>query len=154
MVQQDAVEGAYGKEEKAVQDFKKIVLMVAGAAAKMQMEGKLNLKDEQEILMNISNMLIEILTSESMLLRVQKLAGMDKEIEQAVYDAILRTHLTDATTRIQKQAADALVSFAEGDLLKTMLMGVKRFVKYEPTNVKLSRRLIADTLIKANTYCL
>ncbi len=147
-------EGVYGREEKAVNDFKKALLMVTGAAAKMQMDGKLNLKEEQEILINISNMLVEILTTESTLLRVQKLAGMEKAIDQAVYDAILRTHITDATMRMQKEATDALVSFAEGDLLKTMLTGLKRFVQYEPTNVKQSRRLIADTLIAANDYCL
>ena len=75
-------------------------------------------------------------------------------MDLAVYDAILQTFLHDATARIQKQATDALVSFAEGDLLKTLLMGLKRFVKYTPVNVKNTRRLIAKTLSEANDYCL
>ncbi|MEM9992064.1 MAG: acyl-CoA dehydrogenase family protein, partial [Bacteroidota bacterium] len=150
----DQPEGEYGKEEKAVKDFKKLTLMVAGAAAKLQMEGQLNLKEEQEILMNLSNMLIEVLNAESVLLRVQKLAGLEKSVDQSVYDAILRTYITDATTKMQKEATDALVSFAEGDLLKTMLMGVKRYVKYPPTNVKAARRKIAEALTAANEYCL
>ncbi len=149
----DQPEGTYGAEEKAIKDFKKIVLMVAGAAAKMQMDGELNLKEEQEILINVANMMIDTFVAESLLLRVQKLSSMrDKPSTQKVYDAILRTYLTDATARMQKQATDALVSFAEGDLLRTLLMGLKRFTKYTPVNVKKTRRLIADTLIEENRY--
>ncbi len=145
--------GAYAEEEKAVKAFKKIILMVAGAAAKMQMDGKINLKSEQEILMNISDIMLDIYLAESVLLRVQKLSSMDKSIDQSVYDAILKVFLTDATAKIQKNATDALVSFTEGDMLRTLLMGLKRFAKYTPTNVKESRRKIATELITANEYC-
>jgi alkylation response protein AidB-like acyl-CoA dehydrogenase len=149
----DRPEGAYAEEIKAVKDFKKVILMVAGAAAKMQMDGQLNLKREQEVLMNIADMMMDTFMAESTLLRVQKLAGMDKKIDQEVYDAILKTFLTDATARIHKSATDALVSFAEGDLLRTLLMGLKRFTKFTPTNVKAARRKIAAVLIEANEYC-
>lgn len=70
-----------------------------------------------------------------------------------MYEAFLRVFFTDATDRIQKNAKDALVSFAEGDLLKTLLMGLKRFGKYPPTNVKNARRLVAAKLIAADDYC-
>lgn len=151
----EKAEGTYGEERKALEDFKKIVLMTAGAGAKMQMDGKINLKEEQEILMNVADMMIDVLMAESLLLRVEKLEGMDhKPLSQEVYDAILRVFFTDATARITKSATDALLSFAEGDLLRTFLMGVKRFTKYPLTNVKAARRLIADSLIEANEYCL
>lgn len=147
-------EGAFVAERKAVSNFKKIILMVAGAAAKMQMEGQINLKEEQEILMNVSDMMIEAFNAESTLLRVEKLAGMDAEIDQEVYNSILKTYVFDANARMNKLATDALVSFAEGDVLNVLLMGVKRFTKYPPVNVKAARRLIANTLIEANGYCL
>ncbi|MEZ4992523.1 MAG: acyl-CoA dehydrogenase family protein [Saprospiraceae bacterium] len=150
----DRPEGTYGEERKALADFKKIALMTAGAAAKMQMDGQLNLKDEQEIIMNVADMLIDILMAESLLLRVEKLSVMSTPIDQEVYDAILRVFFTDATARINKSATDALLSFAEGDLLRTFLMGLKRFTKYPMTNVKKARRLIANTLIDANEYAL
>jgi alkylation response protein AidB-like acyl-CoA dehydrogenase len=149
------LEGAYAEENKAVKDFKKVVLMVAGAAAKMQMEGTLDLKSEQEILMNIADMMIDVFNAESTLLRVEKLAGMEnKKQSQDVYDAILKTFITDATARMNKNATDALTGFAEGDLLKTMLLGLKRFTKYQPINVKAARRLVASKLIEANDYSL
>ncbi|MFK7773267.1 MAG: acyl-CoA dehydrogenase family protein [Saprospiraceae bacterium] len=149
------LEGAYAEEKKAVKDFKKVVLMVAGAAAKMQMEGKLDLRSEQEILMNVADMMIDVFNAESTLLRVEKLADMEnKKQSQDVYDAILKTFITDATSRMNKNATDALTGFAEGDLLKTMLLGLKRFTKYQPINVKAARRLIASKLIDANEYSL
>ncbi len=154
MPSMEQAEGAYGEERKAVKEFKKLVLMTAGGAAKMQMDGKLNLKEEQEIVMNVADMIIDMYLSESLLLRVEKLAEMDnKPADQELYDAILRTFLHDATARITKNATDALASFAEGDLLRTFLMGVKRFTKYPAQNVKENRRKIADALIEANEYC-
>lgn len=146
-------EGTYGQEEKAVAEFKKVLLMVAGGAGKLQMEGKLNLKEEQELLMNMSNILMDIFQTESTLLRVQKLAMMDtKPQAQEIYDDILRVLIHDATARISKEATDAIASFAEGDLLRTFAMGVKRFTKYPLVNVKAARRRIADVLIAANEY--
>lgn len=149
----ERLEGDYAEETKAVADFKKIILMVAGAGAKMQMDGKLNLKEEQEVLMNCADMLIDLYAAESMLLRVQKLAGMQKEHPQELYDAMLKVFIHDATARMTRNATDALASFAEGDLLKTFLMGVKRFTKYPPVNVKEKRRLVAEALRKAGEWC-
>lgn len=149
----DKPEGAYAAEKKALADFKKIILMIAGAAAKMQMDGQLKLKEEQEILMNVADMMADAYTAESLLLRVEKLSTTDKDIDQSVYDAMLRVFFTDATNRVRKNGTDALVSFAEGDLLRTFLLGLKRFTNYTPTNVKKDRRLVANTCIKANNYC-
>ena len=119
----------------------------------MQMEGQLNLRAEQEILSNLADMMIDLYNAESLLLRTMKLADRDdKAAGQKVYDAILRTYITDANFRIQKNATDALTGFAEGDLLKTLLMGLKRFTKYTPANVKACRRTIAAHLIAANGY--
>ena len=150
----DKPEGAYGNELKAIKDFKKIALMVAGGASKMQMDGELNLQEEQEILMNVADMLIDIFQAESMLMRVMKLATKnDKKIDQAIYDAMVKVFIYDTNSKMNKYATDALVSFAEGDLLKTFLMGLKRFTKYPPVNIKSLRRQIANTLIDANEYC-
>ncbi len=147
--------GPYGNEQKAVADFKKAILMVAGAAAKMQMDGKINLKEEQEVLMNVSDMMIDCFLAESMLLRIEKLNGSDKrKVDQEVYDAMLQVFFTDANDRLRKNAQDAITSFADEDLIKTFLLGLKRFTNYPPCNVKKQRRLIADVMIKANEYCL
>ena len=148
-------EGTYGEETKAVKDFKKLILMVAGAAAKAQMEGQINLKSEQEIVMNVADMLGDLLQAESTLMRVQKMRADNLGRQDiAVYDAVLRTYLHDATARMAKNATDAVASFVEGDLLRTFTMGIKRFTKYPPQNVKVLRRRVADVLIAANEWAL
>lgn len=149
MPSMEKLEGEFAEETKAIADFKKIILMTAGGAAKMQMDGKLNLKDEQEILTNCADMLIDLYSAESMLLRIRKMSekGLgDHPIE--FYTKMLQVFLHDATNRIQKNATDAIASFADGDLLKTFLMGLKRYTKYPTVNVKEHRRFIADILMK------
>jgi len=154
MPSMEGVSGLYAEEKKALKDFKKVILMTAGAAVKMQMEGQLDIKEEQEIVMNVADMMIDTFAAESLLLRVERLADMpDKAHDQSVYEAMLKVFFNDATSRVAKCASDAIASFAEGDLLKTFLMGVKRFTKYPPVNVKIARRLVADTLIAADDYC-
>ncbi len=150
----ESLDGIYAEEKKALKDFKKIILMTAGAAVKMQMDGQLDIKEEQEIVMNVADMLIDTFVAESLLLRVEKLGGMaNKPQSQEIYEAMLKVYFTDASARLNKNATDALSSFAEGDLLKTFLMGVKRFSKYPPVNVKNARRQVAEVLIEANGYC-
>ena len=149
-------DGAYAPEAKAVEDFKKIILMVAGAAAKDQMDGKLNLKTEQMLLLGVADMMIDAFLVESTLLRVRKLAGMPaaRKVDQGVYDAMLRVLTSDAQARIEKAAKDALASFAAGDVLRALTMGVKRFTKYPTPNVRDDRRAVADAQLAADAYAL
>jgi alkylation response protein AidB-like acyl-CoA dehydrogenase len=145
-------EGDYGHEWEAVRNFKKIGLMVAGAAAKMQLDGQLNLREEQEILMNIADMLTEIFLTESVVLRVQKLKNNSADTNRALYEAIMRLQVSDAQHRMQRIATEAISAFSEGDLLKTFQMGIKRYVKYPATNTKNLRRMVADALLAENGY--
>ena len=148
-------EGPYGAEVKAVTDFKKTILMVVGAAAKAQMDGKLDLKEEQEIVMNVSDMLADLLNAESTLLRLQKLRDTGKATQpQEVLDAVLKVYIHDANARIAKNGLDAVAGFAEGELLTTFVNGIRRYTNYPPQNVKGLRRIVADHCIKANEYAL
>ena len=67
-------------------------------------------------------------------------------------EAMLKVFFHDAQDRIAKNAVDALASFATGDELKIMLMGVKRYSKLEPVNVKNLRKKIAERIIEAGRY--
>lgn len=145
-------EGTFGQEVKTLSDFKKLTLMVLGAAAKMQIDGKLMLKNEQEVLMHGADLMIEVFLVESLLLRLQKLEGRSLPADPEVYKAILQTYFYESNARLAKYATDALVSFASGDLLKTLLLGVKRFANYPAVNIKENRRVIAQHLINKNTY--
>ena len=133
-----------------VRNIKKAVLMVAGAAAQKLM---MSLAKEQEILMNIADMTIWAYTIESTVLRVQKLAGIrGGEEEVALQKAIMRVYTYEASEWIHSAGKEALLGFAEGDELKMMLMGMRRFCKTEDFNTKEARQLIAQHLIKEEAY--
>jgi hypothetical protein len=123
--------------------------MVAGAAVQKLM---MQLDKEQEILMNIADMSIEVFHVESALLRVMKLANTRGEAAIGIQTDIMKTYLYDAADRINKAGKDALNSFADGDELRMMHIGLKRFTKVEPFNTKNARRRIADQLIADNGY--
>lgn len=142
-------EGAFAKELKYITNFKKAILMVAGAAVQKLM---MQLEKEQEVLMNIADMAIETYNAESALLRVMKLAERKGEAEVKLQADIMRTYLYDAADRINKAGKDALNSFADGDELRMMHIGLKRFTKVEPFNTKDARRRICEKLVADNGY--
>ncbi len=150
---EDNFEGPFANEERAMSHFKKVLLVVAGAAAKAQMDKKLNLKHEQMIVINIADIVLDVFNAESTLLRLQKLAQTKSSAELEAQTAILQVLFQDTNDRIAKNAKDALYSFAEGDELGFMLKGVRRLTRYSDVNVSAARQLIASRMIAANEYC-
>jgi alkylation response protein AidB-like acyl-CoA dehydrogenase len=144
-------EGYFAKEIKTIANFKKAILMVAGAAVQKLM---MQLDKEQEILMNIADMSIVTYHAESALLRCMKLVEKNGEAATSVQLDMMRAFMYDAADAINKAGKDALNSFADGDELRMMHIGLKRFTKVEPFNTKDARRRIAATLIEANGYYL
>ena len=96
---------------------------------------------------------MDLYNSESVLLRIQKLADTKSEEEMKLYENIMKVFIWDAQSRLVKNAQDALASFALGDELRIMMMGIKRFARYEAINVKEKRRQIAKMVIEKNQYC-
>lgn len=139
----------FASEKKALSNMKKAALMVAGSAVQKYM---MQLGKEQEIIMNIADMIIEIYTSESVLLRVENLTEM-KGDDAAIYHDIMKTHLNDSIDRLNIAGKNAINSMAEGDENRMLHMGLKRFTKTAPFNSKEARRRIAKNLIDANKYC-
>ena len=141
-------DAAFAEERKLVANFKKTVLLTAGAATQKLI---MKLEKEQEVLMNIADMAIEAYVAESLLLRVMKLSERGNV---DIYRDILGCYLYDAADRINKSGKDAVNAFAEGDEQRMILMGLKRFTKAQPYNSKEARRRIADALIEKKSYFL
>ena len=135
---------------EAIQNAKKAILGIAGAAVQKLMQ---KLKDEQEIIMNVTDMMIEVFACESAYLRTMKLAGMKNEAELKPYVDMTKVYISDAIERINLYGKHAIAAFAEGDELKMLMLGLKRFTKYDTVNTVQLRREIADKLIEANKYC-
>ena len=143
-------ETLFAYEKKLVGNFKKAILLTAGAAVQKLMT---SLSKEQEVIMNIADMAIETYVAESTLLRVEKMVSMKGEAACEVQIAIARSYINSACDRIWVDGKEALNSFGEGDELRMMLMGLKRFTKQEPFNAKNARQTIAQKLIAENKYC-
>ncbi|HEU4632624.1 MAG TPA: acyl-CoA dehydrogenase family protein [Flavisolibacter sp.] len=139
-------ETPFAEERKLVNNFKKTILLTAGAAAQKLM---MQLEKEQEILMCIADMAIDTYVAESLLLRVMKLTEQGSD---PIYKDLLNCYLYDAADRIHKNGKDAINAFAEGDEQRMILMGLKRFTKTQPYNSKEARRKIADRLISDRRY--
>lgn len=139
----------FAKEQNTVKNFKKAILMVSGAAVQKLL---MKLESEQEILMNIADMAIETLNAESALLRAIKLYDQRGEASTQFELDIMRTYLYDAADRINKFGKDAINGFAEGDELRMMLLGLKRFTKVDPFNSKEARRRITARLVSDKKY--
>jgi len=140
----------FAEEKEMIAKLKKVFLMVAGAA--VQKFGP-ELESHQQLLMAASDILIEVYMAESTVLRVEKAAkkqGADKVQEQI---AMAQLYLYKAVDIINQKGKEGIVSFAEGDEQRMMLMGLKRFTKYtNMPNVIGLREKIAAKVIAENKY--
>jgi hypothetical protein len=147
---EDEDETPFAAEKKAVINMKKAVLMVAGAAVQKLM---MQLQEEQEIIMNIADMATLTFNAESALLRLMKLTSIKGDEQTKIEADMVHCYFIDALDKLNKAGKDALNAFAEGDELRMMLLGLKRFTKAQPFNTKEARRRIAQHLINQNKYC-
>ncbi|WP_024771022.1 acyl-CoA dehydrogenase family protein [Aquimarina macrocephali] len=140
----------FSEEKEIIAKLKKVFLMVAGAA--VQKFGP-QLEDHQQLLLAASDILIEIYMAESAILRTEKNAKRFGEDAQETQIAMSQLYLYNAVDIIIRKGKEGIVSFAEGDEQRMMLMGLKRFTKYaNQPNVVALRTKIADKIAKENGY--
>ena len=140
----------FSEEKELLAKLKKVFLMVAGSA--VQKFGP-QLDEHQQLLLAASDILIEIYMAESTILRTEKNAKRFGEDKQETQIAMSQLYLYNAVDIIIKKGKEAIVSFAEGDEQRMMLMGLKRFTKYaNQPNVVALRTKIADKIAKENGY--
>ncbi|MEH6617947.1 acyl-CoA dehydrogenase family protein [Maribacter arcticus] len=140
----------FAEEKDLVTRLKKVFLMVAGSA--VQKYGP-ELENHQQLMLAASDILIEVYMAESTILRTEKNAKRFGEAEQATQIAMAKLYLYNATETIIQKGKEAIISFAEGDEQRMMLMGLKRFTKYTNNpNVVALRTQIADKVAADNGY--
>jgi alkylation response protein AidB-like acyl-CoA dehydrogenase len=134
------------EERRAVEAFRKTALMVLGHAVQTYGE---KLADEQEVLMLIADIMIDLYTADSTVLRAAAAAGSARG---ALHLDAARVFVSDASMRIDAAARQALATMTEGDTLRTMLAALRRLLKTSPTNTTTARRRLADATVARGGY--
>tara|TARA_B100001057_G_scaffold500480_1_gene615803 strand:+ start:2825 stop:4627 length:1803 start_codon:yes stop_codon:yes gene_type:complete len=138
------------EEKMVLKNFKKAILLVAGSATEKLGS---NLSEEQEIMMNISDMIIDTYMLESALLKTEKLIHKDGQNKHKEKIAICINFLHYAADKLNKNGKEAIYAMANGDEQTILLLGLKRFTKVKAVNLKNQRRIIAKKVIEENKYC-
>jgi hypothetical protein len=138
----------YNQEKRRyIRNFKKVILICIHGA--MKQFGK-NLVNEQEVMNNIAEMIMETYLTESLALRIEKLAGIKSPV--SVYKDILDVNIYDTAHKVRKSATDAVCSFATSESIPDLVNAIEILTGINPVNIKDARRRIADKLIEDNAY--
>jgi alkylation response protein AidB-like acyl-CoA dehydrogenase len=144
----DLPSGPLTEERHLVEGARRAALFAAGAATQKYLT---DLENQQEILGGIADLAIEVFAAESAVLRAARTAARGGP-SAALQAAMVRFHLDDALPRIEATARRVLAATEEGDTLRTMLAGLRRFLKIPAQNTVALSRQIAAAEIAAGKY--
>jgi alkylation response protein AidB-like acyl-CoA dehydrogenase len=131
---------------RLVQSAKKIALFTIGIA--YQKYGA-ELEKQQEIVMNISDIVMEVFAMESSLLRSRKLTASGKGANAADMCAVF---LREAMDRVEVAARNVIGACPAGDSLQENMATLRGFANYDPLDGVALRRNIARQLLAAARY--
>ncbi len=140
----------FAEEKMIIGKLKKAFLMVAGSA--VQKYGP-DLDNHQQLLLAASDMMIEIYLAESAVLRTEKMLKTKSKEEIKEQIALAQLYLYKAVDIINMKGKEGISSFSEGDEQRMLLMGLRRFTKYDNIpNVVALRETIAAKLVDSGSY--
>ena len=145
----EAAEGPWAEQDRILAGAKKTFLLAAGASMQKYRE---KLADQQEIVAALADIVIEIYAMESALLRAQKTEAARGAAAAAPMRAAACALLEDGASRIETHARAALAASAEGDMLRTQLAVLRRFLKREPVDSIALRRAVAEAVDTTGRY--
>ncbi len=131
-------------EKTAVIQARTAALFVAGS---IMAAHRGDFREQQELLMHLSDIVIETYAMDTAAARLEKTAGDSPSVD------IVHTFISDAMVRIEGSARAVLAALAGGQDLRDQLEGVHRMLRWEPTDGISSRRRIAEALSDAGRYC-
>jgi alkylation response protein AidB-like acyl-CoA dehydrogenase len=146
---EDQPSGAWAQEERILAGVKKSFLLVAGAALEKHRD---RLADQQEIVADLSDIVMECYAIESSLRRVQKAEASRGQEASAVMADAARVFLHDAADRVEAGARRALAGVLDGDMLRTQLAVLRRFLKREPANTIAMRQRVSAAVQAGDRY--
>jgi len=134
------------EEARLVHNAKQIALFAIGIA--YQKHGA-ELKKQQEVLMNISDIAMEVLAMESTLLRTRKLAASGRGMNAANMCAVF---LRDGMDRVELSARHVIGACSTSGALRDNMATLRSFANYDPLDSIALRRNVAGRLLAAGCY--
>jgi alkylation response protein AidB-like acyl-CoA dehydrogenase len=133
-------------EMNLVHNAKQIALLTLGIAHEKY---GAKLEQQQEIIMNLSDIIMEVFAMESALLRSRKLAASGAGANAADATAV---YLRDAIARTELASRTVLSACAEGDELRRNLSRLCQYATHDPVNAIALRRQITVRLLANERY--
>jgi alkylation response protein AidB-like acyl-CoA dehydrogenase len=141
--------GYYAEKMAVIKNLKKaILLIIHGASRKFDKK----LVQEQEVLNNLSNMIMETYVSESLLMRVEKLENLHIRSNIDLYKDIVNVNIYDTVDLVRKNGCDAVYSYSSTEEATPLIHAIEVLATNVGLNIKDARRRIADKLIADNSY--
>lgn len=140
-------EDFFEEKMRHIKNFKKAILICIHGASKSFGKGLIN---EQEVLNNIAEMMMETYISESMALRIAKMAQNGSDV--SLYKDMLSVNISDTAAIIRKSALEAIGAFSTPETCAGLIDAVENLSRVKCINTKDARRRIAEKLIEDNAY--
>ncbi|MGC2478266.1 MAG: acyl-CoA dehydrogenase family protein [Candidatus Sulfotelmatobacter sp.] len=134
------------EEDRLVRNAKTIALFTLAVAHQKYGD---QLEKQQEVIMNLSDIAMDVFAMESGLLRCKKLTSSGKSGNALDFCAV---YLRDATIRIEGFSRTVLSACSEGDVLRKHLLTVRGYADHTPVNSIALRRQIACRLLSSERY--
>ena len=144
-------EGALAAEFDLLANAKKLTLFAAGAATQKYM---MKIADEQEVMGALADMITEVFTMESTILRAEKIGAKGSSSTSAISVALARLYTAKAMDTIELAARKVIATVAEGDTLRTQMAILRRLAKHDPADTISLRREVAAHMVKAGKYAI
>lgn len=136
-------------EENTIENQKKVFLLISGTAAQKYGE---KIQKEQEVLARMADMAIQIYAAESALLRARKIM-LEKGADAAgLAVKMTECFVTEMVPKMEQWAREVLTHMEEGDTRRTLLSALRKLTRFEPVDVYLHKRAIADAVYAGKKY--
>jgi alkylation response protein AidB-like acyl-CoA dehydrogenase len=141
--------GPLGAEFAMVEGAKRAALFISGVASQKYGQA---LANEQEVIAVLSNLVMEVYAMESALLRAQKHLAATSPDEARWHSDAAGCYIHSAADRMEIEARRALPRLAEGDVFRSYVALLRRFLRRIPADTIELRRVLANRALELEHY--
>ena len=139
----------FGLEKDLLKNLKTLSMIISGNA--VQKFGE-KLKDEQEVLYAMGDVMINIFALESTLLRTEKIYSNQSESRKEFLNALVKIAVYRLNDNIFNSAKNVIYYSSAGDEINIMLSALRKFTRYNVENLLDLRRTVANAAIESERY--